>query len=426
MKILNYFGKEQKIYYEKLDNGLEVYVAPNKKRAAFHVEFVTKYGSDIDEFIPLNESKYIQIPAGAAHFLEHKMFDMPNENIFESFCKAGIYSNAGTNYLRTKYYIEGVKKFKENLDNLITMVMTPYFTDEGIEKEFGIIDEEIKMYDDEINYVLDFEARKMVHQQLFQRNIAGTCESIREINADLLKKIHATFYQPSNMFLVVAGNISPKDVLSVVKNNEALNKAISNQPVIYKEKKETKEVGCEYQKIVGNAIYPKLKYSHKFDLNEFSIKDRDVLVLYLNMIFSHLFDDGSAFEEYVRSNKIATVFYLEHSFYHNAYVLSLDSESMYADLFKDEVDKTLQNIQITEEDFERIKKVWISIGIRGIDNVALVANSICSALLKEEDIDYYNVIKKMKYEELLEVIQELDFSNKSFILIVPKDNAQNA
>ena len=102
MKTYNYFGKEQKVYYEKLDNGLDIYVIPNKKRGNYYVELITKYGSNIKESIPIDSNQYLKLPGGVAHFLEHKIFDLENEDPFTFYSKTGTYVNAGTNYFLTK------------------------------------------------------------------------------------------------------------------------------------------------------------------------------------------------------------------------------------------------------------------------------------------------------------------------------------
>ena len=418
----SYFGKEQKYFYEKLDNGLEIYVAPNHKRVGYHIELVTKFGSEIDEFIPIGEKDYMKIPKGTAHFLEHKMFDSEDTDAFTFFSKTGTYTNAGTNYICTKYYAEGKKKKKKNLDFLITMVMTPYFTHEGVIKERGIINEEIKMYDDEPEFVFDYEMKKAVYNAHFQSKIAGTVESIQEINVDILNKVYKTFYQPSNMFIVISGNISRKDVLDILKNNQALNSAVTNYPIIYKEKKETGNIVDEYKKIEGNITYPKVKYSYKFMLDEFKTITGDMLILYLNSIFSCLFGDGSDFEENIYNKHIVTDYYLDHISYKNVYVLTLDAESEYADLFKEEIDLVLKNINITKEEFERLKRTWVSICIRGLDNIAVIASNICYSVLKKEKINFYSLIEQMNYEDCIKILNELKFDNKCFLLMVPKED----
>ena len=217
MKELNYFGKEQKIYYEKLNNGLEIYVVPNSNQDNYHIELVCKYGSSIKEFIPIGEKNYIKLPLGVAHFLEHKTFDMEESDAFEFYGKTGTYVNAGTNYFYTKYYIDGKKSLKKNLEYLLDMVYTPHFKEERVESEKGIIAEEIKMYDDEVDWILDFESKNNLFFTTVNEKIAGTVESIQEIDSNILQKTYDTFYQPSNMFVVATGNIKANEIIDIIK-----------------------------------------------------------------------------------------------------------------------------------------------------------------------------------------------------------------
>ena len=417
----NYFGKEQKVYYEKMDNGLDVYIVPNRKKGNYYVELVTRYGSNIQEFKPFDSSEYLKLPLGIAHFLEHKIFDEEEGDAFSFYSKTGTYLNAGTNYFCTRYYIDGKRKLNENLDYLLNMVYTPYFVDDKIEKEKGIINEEIRMYDDEPEWILDDVTRKNIFYTSISNKIAGTCESISNIDADILKKVYDVFYQPSNMFLIACGNIKPKDIINTVKNNKAINGRITNQEIIYKCEKENKSVPKEYTYLESNIIIPKLSYTYKFDLDELPF-ERLFSRLYLNLLFTHLFGETSFFNEKVISQKIATDFYMDHLSFDNIYTLTIEAESEYADLFKEEVDKTINNINIQEEDFNRIKKIWISIVIRSLDNKESLACSIVDDLIKDNKIyDQYELIKKMEYQDLLILINKLDLNNKSFVLMMPKE-----
>ena len=421
MKIINYFGEEQKIYYEKLDNGLEIYVVPNNQEN-YHVDVVTRFGSSIKEFIPIGEDDYLKLPLGVAHFLEHKTFDMASSDAFSFYSKTGTYINAGTNYFFTKYYIEGKKSFKKNLDYLLNMIFTPYFIDEKIESEKGIIAEEIKMYDDEADWILDYESKKDVFWTTLNDKIAGTVESISKIDNDILTKTYNTFYQPSNMFMVLTGNVKMDEVLEIVKNNSNLNSRPTNHKIIIKKKEEPIKVREEYERIYGNIIIPKLSYSFKLDLDSIS-SNRIEAKLYLSSLIPHLFGDTSPFNEKVLTNNLASGFYLDHISFDNIYAFSIEAESDYADLFKEEVDKTLKNINITEEDFERIKKIWISMVIRSLDNKESLAYAIVDDLIKDNNIfDQLELIKQMKYEKLVEYLKKLDWTNKSFVLMLPKEN----
>jgi len=418
----NYFGKEQKIFYEKLENGLDVYVIPNKNLKNYHAEFVVRYGSTTKSFKPINGKRYIDIPMGTAHFLEHKVFESEDVNPFEFFSKSGVFANASTSYDNTRYYIEGKKNFKANFEYLTTMVFTPYFTDELVNKEQGIIKEEIKMYEDQVEWNLDEFTRGNLTNTSYKDSIAGTVDSIKKITPELLSKIYDTFYQPSNMFLIVSGNVSYKRIIDILNNNVALKSRKTNYPIAIKSIKDTKKVIKEYGILKKDIIIPKLKYSFKFDLNTFDIKDKVILKMYLNLIIGALFSEGSDFEDKIIKEKKATYFYHEHFVWDDIYVLSFNAESEYADLLVDEIDKIVNNIQIDEQEFLRIKRIWYSIIIRSIDSQGSIADSISDDILEDEKvIDYYELINHLKYDEMMKVIKKMDFSNKSLTLVLPKD-----
>jgi len=416
-----YFGKEQMYIYEKLDNGLEIFIFPNNSITNYHVEVVTKFGSSINEFIPINEEKYFKLPLGVAHFLEHKLFDMENSDAFNYFSKTGTYVNAGTNYFYTKYYIDGKKNFKKNLDYLLDMIFTPYFTDSKIDSERGIISEEIKMYDDEAEWILDYESKKSLFFTTVNEKIAGTVESIANIDATILTKTYDTFYQPSNMFIVITGNVNVNETIEIIKNNTSLNVRKTNYPIKIKKCIEPANVKEEYCKKYENIVIPKLSYSYKFDLDKIS-KNRLYTRLYLSLLFSHLFGETSEFNEKVLNNNLAINFYIDHLSFDNIYSFTIEAESEYADIFKDEVDKVLKNINIIEEDFERIKKIWLSVVIRSLDNKENLAYSIVDDIIKDgEVLDQLELINNLNYHELLALINKLDLSNKSFVLMLPKE-----
>ncbi len=421
MRVINYFGEEQKIYFDKLKNGLEVYILPNNNQANYHVEIVSKYGSGIKEFIPINEKDYLKLPLGVAHFLEHKMFDMENSDVFKFYSKTGTYVNAGTNYFYTKYYIDGKTSFKKNLNYLLDMVFTPYFTEEKVNSEKGIIAEEIKMYDDEAEWILDYESKRNAFYTTINEKIAGTVNSIKEITPDILSRTYNTLYQPSNMFIVVTGNVKVNEIMDIIKNNASLNNRQSNKKITVKYNKEPVSVKDEYKRIMENIVIPKLSYIFKFDLDTFNI-DKIKTKLYLSLVLSHLFGETSKFNEKVLEEELAINFYLDHISFDNIYSFSIEAESEFADMFKDEVDNTLEHIEITKEDFERIKKVWISVVVRSLDNKEHLAYSVVDDIINNGTIDdQLELINELDYNELVKVINKLDISNKSFVLMLPKD-----
>ncbi len=417
----NYFGKEQKIFYEKASNGLPIYYIPNKKSFGYQIELVVKYGSEIDEFNYQN--KKIKIPAGTAHYLEHKMFDLQEGNVFSYLSDLGIYSNAATNYIMTKYYISGNKNLKKGLDFFLNMVLTPYFTEQTILNERGIIEEEIKMYDDEPEWILDYESKKAVYKNLYQEKIAGSIDSIKKIDKDLLTSIYNVFYQPKNMFLIISGSFDIKIVKNILNKNKLFNKLKDRYPIIYSKKEEIKDIVCEYKRIYGNIIIPKISYSFKISLDDFKIKDYRKIRLYLTFIFTYILDLGSDLNERIIEDKIATIFDVSHSCIDNIYVLSIESESEYADILKNEVDKALENISINEEDFERIRKIYLSLYIRSLDSKEALCNTLIDELIKDDKVtDMYKLIIELNYKDLLKVIDQLDLSQNSFIIMTPNNS----
>lgn len=419
---LTFFGKEQIVYYEKLDNGLEVFIAPNKMVNSYRVDLVAKFGASIKEFVPIKEKEYIKMPLGTAHFLEHKMFDTKDGDATFLFDEAGVVTNASTNYYYTSYFIEGKNNIKRNLKLFLDVFFTPYFEKDRIENEKGIIGEEIDMYIDDPDWVLYRIEKASVFNKALKDEVAGTRETISEINADILEKVYNTFYQPSNTFIVISGKVNPKEIINIIKNNESLYQRMSNYPVKFKRVHEELPVNREYGEGYGLIVIPKLSYYFKYDVHDFNFVSPEIFQTYLNILFYILFGDGSDFSEKIQDEKIANYFYIDTMFYDNIYVIGICGESEYADIFKNEIDKVLENINTNKEDFEREIKVRKSIIIRELDNISDISyNIIKSIITRGKYIDDKEIIDKLNYEEFLKVISKLSFDNKAFNLLLPKE-----
>lgn len=203
-------------FEERLSNGLLVRVIEKPGFAKRYAFIATDYGSIDAEFL-LDGKKYTT-PQGVAHYLEHKMFDLPEGNAMQAFSKYAGANNAFTSYTMTAYYVECTEHLEENLEILLRMVTTGYFTEESVEKERGIIAQEIQMYDDSADSAVMENLFRLMYQNHPVRNaIAGTVESIRDITADTLKLCHDTFYDPSNLILCVIGDVDAKAVIEQAK-----------------------------------------------------------------------------------------------------------------------------------------------------------------------------------------------------------------
>ena len=199
-------------YEERLPNGLLIRVIPRPDFAKTYSFFATDFGSIDTKFAM--DGKVYETPAGVAHYLEHKLFDMPDGNVMQQFSALGGSPNAFTGYSMTAYHVESTENWRENLELLLRYVSTPYFTEESVEKERGIIAQEIRMYEDSSGsrmYENLFAALYQHHP--IRVPIAGTVESIQDITAQTLYDCHKAFYDPSNMMLCVAGPVDPELVV---------------------------------------------------------------------------------------------------------------------------------------------------------------------------------------------------------------------
>lgn len=220
MEAITYGRLQETLYHETLDNGLQVYVLPKPGFKKTYATFSTKYGS-IDNHFRVEGQEEITVPDGIAHFLEHKMFEEPEGDIFAKFASLGASANAFTSFDQTVYLFSATDNISENLETLINFVQNPYFTDQNVDKEKGIIGQEIGMYGDNPDWRVYFgliEALYAVHP--VHIDIAGTVESIGTITKETLYTCYNAFYHPSNMLLFVVGGVEPQEVLQLVRDNQ--------------------------------------------------------------------------------------------------------------------------------------------------------------------------------------------------------------
>ena len=215
----------EKLYSSVLPNGLEIRVVPKKDFASYYAAFATNYGGAHRRFSV--DGNAVDTPAGVAHFLEHKMFDMPNgDNALTVLTENGADPNAFTSSGMTCYYFQCTDKFEENLRMLLHFVSTPYFTDETVQKEQGIIAQEIRMGEDNPGIAIYYNLLEMLYEHHPIRDrVAGTVESISEISARTLYDCHKVFYAPSNMVLCVEGDVEPETIERIAREELGTERA---------------------------------------------------------------------------------------------------------------------------------------------------------------------------------------------------------
>ena len=236
------------VYFEKLYNGLEVYIIPSNNVNNTYVTYSAKYGGMHNEFY-VNDEK-VTVPMGIAHFLEHKMFETEDGvDVFNFFQERGSNCNANTNSKKTTYLFSGPNAFYENLEYLLSYVESPYFTDENVNKEKGIIEQEIMMYKDNpySRMYEDLMYNLFVNHPLKYPTI-GTKESINKITKEDLYTCYNAFYHPSNMFVVVTGNVDPKKTMELIKKHERYRVEITDTGMGIK-KEDLNRIWDRYYKI---------------------------------------------------------------------------------------------------------------------------------------------------------------------------------
>ena len=216
MKPVHYERLGETIYRETLPNGLKICVIPKPDHAKKYAFFATRYGG-MDIRFQLN-GRWLDTPAGIAHYLEHKMFDTKEGNALQELAKNGAEPNAFTSNAMTGYYFDSTDHFDENLEILLSFVSVPYITDESVAMEQGIIGQEIRMIEDNPDWQIYARMLQSLYQVSTARtSIAGTVESISHITAETLYDCHKAFYTPSNMILTVVGSVDPVRVSDLAR-----------------------------------------------------------------------------------------------------------------------------------------------------------------------------------------------------------------
>ena len=413
---------DKTIYREVLDNGLEIIIIPNEeysKKKNYYFNYGTYYGALNNDFVPIGKNKMTSFPKGIAHFLEHKMFETASgEKPFDFYAKTGSYVNAYTSYKSTSYIVTGNKKMEENLEYLLTFVNNPYFTDENVLKEQGIISEEAAMNLDNPDYLAYITLSKNLYKELpYNTPILGSVESIKKITKEDLYECYNTFYRPNNMYLVVGGAVNPDEIVKITTKALSNLKRDDNSKINVKKYKEPVKVVKEYVKIVRDVKVDKISIGYKMDRYRFAIKNDIVLDLYLNMIVSLCFGASSKFKEMIRKRHLVSRSGYYFDRFDDIVTFTVEADTLNTPVYLKELENYLVNLDVLEEDLERIKKVWISSEVVKSDYPDNLVDNIVGDLVTYRKIvpNYVDLIRNMNISTLKEVIKSLDFSNKSIV-----------
>ncbi|HFL3556806.1 TPA: M16 family metallopeptidase [Clostridioides difficile] len=411
-KIVNDILKEE-VYYEKLQNGLDVYFMPKRGFMKKYAILATNYGSNDLEFVPIGEDKKIRVNEGIAHFLEHKMFEQPDGgDAFDKFSKLGVNANAFTNFTMTAYLFSATENFYESLEHLIDYVQTPYFTDENVEKEKGIIAQEIKMYNDDPDWNVYFNCLKAMYVNYPARiDIAGTVDSIYKITKEELYKCYNTFYNPGNMALFVVGDLDVEKVIDVTKksNNYKVDKLSKSIERFYPKEPE----GVKEKEVIEKFPISMPMFNIGFKDSNIGLKGKELLrkEIVTDILVGMLFKKGSKlYEDLYMQGLINENFgagfssQVDYAFS----IIAGDSKEpkKVKEIILDYIEKSKKE-GLSKEEFERTKKKKIGSFIKCFDSINFIGNSFISYVFKDINLlDYLDIIKDITFEEVEERLKE--------------------
>ncbi len=394
----------------KHKSGLTIIIFPKADYATSYAVFGTNYGS-IDTAIKTSDKREsVSIPEGTAHFLEHKLFESEDLDAFERYAKTGASANAYTSFDKTCYLFSCSSNFKESLEILLDFVQNPYFTPQTVQKEQGIIGQEIKMYEDVPDWQVLFNLfKKMYHKHPVRIDIAGTVESIAQITDNVLYDCYNAFYNLNNMVLAVAGNVTIDEVLEVADKLLKPSKDIRVERESFDEPSEIVDDYIEQKLSVSMPLF-NLGFKESYDTPQRSLKEQlctrillEIIAGDISPLYKDLFSQGlintSFGSEYFTGYGYAAVIFAGES---------KDPKEV-AKRIKAEI-KRLKSNGIEEAEFQRVRKMLYGRTIMGYNDVDSIANELISCHFEGYELfDEIDVFQSITLEDVEQrLTQQMD------------------
>jgi len=379
MNKLTYDAIEETVISYKLDNGLQVYLIPKKEVTKSYAVFMTNYGSVHRSFIPIGEEAEITVPDGIAHFLEHKLFEKEDRDVFADFLKNGASPNAYTSFTKTAYLFSTTKSITENVNILLDFVQDPYFSDASVEKEKGIIEQEIKMYNDQADWQAFMGAiRNMFQHHPVHIDIAGTVESIQHITKEDLYTCYNTFYHPENMTLCVVGAFEETEMKQVIEENQRAKSFPTFTNVEKHFPEEPTEVKAQESSIHLPVSVPKVTVGIKeaaYELSKEEFLRRDV---FQDMLLDFFFSPSGKFYEQLYVEGLIDDSFEYSTNVEKSFSFSLiSSNSLKPEQLKERIFEQLLSINtesLNEKELDIMKKKYIGQLLRAMNSLEFIAN----------------------------------------------------
>ena len=413
---------KETLYVEKLKNGLTVMIIPKKGIQKKYIIWGTRYGSNDNKFIVPGTNEPIEVPKGVAHFLEHKMFEQENgKNSLDVLTSIGVSANAYTTNDHTAYLYECTENFYEALDEFMDYVQHPYFTDENVEKEKGIIGQEIKMYDDYPEWRVYLNALEaMYYKNPVKLDITGTVETISHIDKDILYKCYNTFYNPSNMCMVVSGDFDPESLIEEIKKRLLDSSQNGEIKRIFEEEPERiVKSKIEQEMNVSKPIFT-IGIKCKAPLQNEKVRMNIAMEIILNTLVG---ESSNLYKEMYQAENVFSAPSISYEFGDNYAHILISENANDPELFYNRLREEIENFKkngINIEDFERNKKMIYGEYVKEYNDITGIARMFLADFMKGiNSFDYLEEIGVIDLNFVNQVLKE-NFNLEKMVLSVVK------
>ena len=405
---------QEELYVEQMENGLSVYILPKPGFNKTYATFTTKYGSIDNHFKEPGEQEFSKVPDGIAHFLEHKLFEKEDGDVFQQFSRQGAAANAFTSFTRTAYLFSSTSDVEKNLETLIDFVQEPYFSDQSVEKEKGIIGQEIMMYDDNADWRLYFGIiENLYHHHPVKIDIAGTVESISGITKELLYKCYNTFYHPSNMLLFITGPEDPEKIMKLVRDNQAKKEFEKREEISRQFEAEPSSAAIKERSIQMHVQTPKCVVGIKAadtELEGMEMLKRELSIgLFLECTFGK---SSEYYENLFDSGMIDNSFFYDYTQEYGFGFGMIGGDTREPDQLAKKIKSILFEVKeggfLTEEKLDAVRKKRIGAFLRSLNSLESIANQFTRYAFNQMELfDVVAVLEELTLAEVSDAVNGL-------------------
>ena len=405
ISVINYEKIGETLYEYQHESGLKAFVIPKRGYKKIFATFATHYGSLNNKFIDPDTNEEVRVPDGIAHFLEHKLFEQQEGNVMEKFSSLGANPNAYTGFAQTVYLFSCTDNFDDSFKTLLQFVQSPYLTDENVENEKAIIAQEINMLKDSGARTVFFNLLEALYKNNpVKVEIGGTIDSISHINKELLYKCYNKFYHPSNMMILVVGDVDHNEVFKMVQEN--IKKQDHQLPIKRLYPDEPDEVNKKLIEDTKQISNPMFLMGYKDNEVFLDGKDRLKKEICINVLLDIIMGRSSKlYNKMYNLGLVNNSFEQDYTTEENYAFSSFGGESKDPMKVKDMILQEIEYFKengIDKEDFERIKKAKIGDFIKAFNSVERISNTFIETYFKgAKSLDCYDILNEITLDDIL-------------------------